>query len=767
MQKNYISGCSKYMKNLIIVESPAKARTISAFLGRNYKVVASKGHIRDLPKSSFGITVDENGLFVPKYSISRDVNPVVKELKKLAKEAETIYIATDEDREGEAIGWHIAMAIKKDPESLPRIVFHEITKTAIQHALDNPRKIDMDSVNAQQARRLLDRIVGYKLSPLLASKIQKGLSAGRVQSSSLKIVVEKEREIKAFKPEEYWTIEGLFEKSIESSIYAFDGEKMDKMSIKNEARATEITQSAVKENFVVESLEKKERKSKTPAPFMTSTLQQAASTQLGFSPKKTMMVAQKLYEGVKTDQGNMGLITYMRTDSMNLAKEAVETAREYIDSNFGADYLPAKAKSYVTSSKGAQEAHEAIRPTRVDFPPIVAKDYLGADEFKLYRLIYNRFLACQMTEARLESQTLLFKGEKSTFKASGRKLLFDGFYKVTGYSEKDKLLPDLKKGQKVILDDIKPEQHFTEPPARYNEASLIKKLESLGIGRPSTYAPTITILQTRKYIELEKKRIHPTEVAFTVIEMLEEHFAEIVDSSFTSNMEADLDKIDEGKEDWQKVLSDFYEPFMKKIANGKEKIKSLKMAEPTGEMCPKCGHELLKRKGRYGEFIACGNFPKCKYTTDLEGNAPPEPEKTDRPCEKCGEMMVIKDSRRGKFYACSAYPKCKNAQPLIPPRELDVPCPKCGSKLHEKEGKRGKFYGCSNYPKCRFISNGEPQDRKCPECDSMVVHKVLKTGEIYDCIDKKCKWSEAVPKEKQKGLPVAKEDEKKQEEKSE
>jgi len=748
------------MKNLIIVESPAKARTISNFLGKNYKVVASKGHIRDLPKSSFGITVDENGIFVPKYSIPREVNPTVKELKKLAKEAETIYIATDEDREGEAIGYHIAMAIKKEPESLPRIVFHEITKTAIHHALENPRKLDMDAVNAQQARRLLDRIVGYKLSPLLASKIQKGLSAGRVQSSSLKIVLDREREIKAFKPEEYWTIDGLFEKNIDSSIYSFNGLKMDKMTITNEAMAMQIVQSAQKDKFVVESLEKKERRSKTPPPFMTSTLQQSASTQLGFSPKKTMMVAQKLYEGVKTDKGNMGVITYMRTDSLNLAKEAVEKGREYILNTFGEKYLPEKEKNYSTKAKGAQEAHEAIRPTLVNFTPLIAKDYLNTDEFKLYRLIYNRFLASQMTEARLESQTLLFKGENSTFKASGRKLLFDGFYRVTGYSEKDRLLPELKKGQKVILDDIKPEQHFTEPPSRYNEASLIKKLESLGIGRPSTYAPTITILQTRKYIEIEKKRIHPTEIAFTVIEMLEEHFSDIVDSSFTSSMEEDLDKIDDGTLDWQKLLSDFYDPFMKKIIEGKENIKSLKIAIPTGEFCPKCESELLRRKGRFGEFIACSNFPKCKYTTDLDGNAPPEPEKTDIPCIKCGEFMVIKDSKRGKFLACSAYPKCKNAQPLVPPRELDVPCPKCGSKIHEKEGKRGTFYGCSNYPKCRFISNGEPLGRKCPECESMVVHKVLKTGEVYECIDKKCKWKEEVPTDKLKGNKNKKEKEK-------
>jgi len=744
-------GVYSIMKNLIIVESPAKARTISNFLGKNYKVVASKGHIRDLPKSSFGITVEEDGTFVPKYSIPREVNPTVKELKKLAKEAETIFIATDEDREGEAIGYHIAMAIKKEPQSLPRIVFHEITKTAIAHALKNPRKLDMDAVNAQQARRLLDRIVGYKLSPLLASKIQKGLSAGRVQSSSLKIVVDREREIKAFKPEEYWTIDSVFEKDIDAAIFAFDGQKMDKMTIENETMAMEIVQSAVKEHFLVESLEKKERKSKTPPLSMISILQQSASTQLGFSPKKTMMVAQKLYEGVKTDKGNMGIITYMRTDSLNLAKEAILSARAYIEDSFGKEYLPAKVKNYATRSKGAQEAHEAIRPTMVDFTPLVAKEYLSADEFKLYRLIYNRFLACQMTEARLESQTLLFKGEKSTFKANGRKLLFDGFYRVTGYNEKDKLLPELKKGQQVTLDDIKPEQHFTEPPARYNEASLIKKLESLGIGRPSTYAPTITILQTRKYINIEKKRIHPTEIAFTVIEMLEEYFSEIVDSSFTSNMEAQLDEIDEGKLDWQKVLGDFYNPFMLKITEGKTKIKSQKMAIPTGEFCPKCGSELLRRKGRFGEFIACSNFPKCKYTTDLEGNAPPEPEKTDIVCDKCGAFMVIKDSRRGKFLACSAYPKCKNAKPLVPPRELDIPCPKCGSKILEKEGKRGTFYGCSNYPKCRFISNGEPQKRKCPKCGGMVVHKVLKTGEVYECIEKKCTFKEPVPADKLKG----------------
>ena len=730
------------MKNLIIVESPAKGRTINNFLGKDYKVVASKGHIRDLPKSSFGITIDENGEFIPKYSIPRDASATVKELKKLAKSAETIYIATDEDREGEAIGYHIAMAIGKDPEMLPRIVFHEITKSAIQHALENPRKLDMNNINAQQTRRLLDRIVGYKLSPLLGSKIQKGLSAGRVQSSSLKIVIDREREIRAFKPVEFWTIDALFQKNIDASIYEFDGLKIDKLTIANEAMAEKIVTSAKGESFVVASIDKSKRKTRPSAPFMTSTLQQSASTQLGFSPKKTMMLAQKLYEGVKTDQGTMGVITYMRTDSLNLASEAIFAARDYIKAEYGEKYLPEKPKNYVTKAKSAQEAHEAIRPTMIEFSPKIAADYLGGDELKLYRLIYNRFLACQMVDAQFESQTILFQGDKSTFKASGRKLLFDGFYRVTGYNEKDKLLPDLEQGLAVSLDDIKSEQHFTEPPPRYNEASLIKKLESMGIGRPSTYAPTITILQTRKYIEMQKKRIHPTEIAFTVIELLEEHFAEIVDSSFTSNMEETLDKVGDGKANWQKVLSDFYEPFMQKIEKGKQDIKSLKVAIPTGEMCPKCESELLLRKGRYGEFIACSNFPKCKYTKNVNGEEPEEPEESDEVCEKCGSPMVIKQSKRGKFLACSSYPKCKNAKSLTPVKEITVPCPECGGKLQEREGRRGKFFGCINYPKCKFIANFEPVDKRCPECDYLMGKKSLKSGDVYECY--KCKHKVSV-----------------------
>jgi len=743
------------MKNLIIVESPAKAKTIGLFLGKEYKVVASKGHIRDLPKTSFGITI-KDGLFVPKYVVAKEVAKTVDELKSLAKEAKTIYIATDEDREGEAIGYHIAMAIKKEPTSLPRIVFHEITKTAISHALENPRIINMDSVNAQQTRRLLDRVVGYKLSPLLASKIQKGLSAGRVQSSALKIVVDREREISAFEPIEYWSVEAVFEKSIDAIIYSFDGNKLDKMAIGNKAMSDEIVQSVLQENFSVEGLKKREQTTKTPPPFMTSTLQQSASTQLGFSPKKTMIIAQKLYEGVKTNKGMAGVITYMRTDSLNLSLEAVAQAREYIQNNFGEKYLPNEPKNYVTKAKMAQEAHEAIRPTMVEFPPLIAKDFLSADELKLYTLIYNRFLASQMMDAKLEIQTILFTGERSVFKANGKRITFDGFYRVSGYDQADKILPALEAGLSVTLYDVQGEQHFTEPPARYNEASLIKKLESVGIGRPSTYAPTINILETREYIQIDKKRIIPTPIAFTVTELLEKNFDEIVDSGFTSSMEDELDQIAEGKKDWQETLKNFYEPFMKKIEEGKANIVSLKVAIPTGEACPMCSSELLRRKGRYGEFIACSNFPECKYTRPIkkeneEENEPQIGEKSDEICDKCGSSMVIKEGKKGKFLACSAYPACRNAKPLNATggvTKIEVPCPKCGKKIIERIGRRGKFYGCENYPTCTFISNAMPTDTKCSECGTIMSHRVLKTKEVWECLNSECKHKEEIKIEK-------------------
>ncbi len=729
-------------KNLIIVESPAKARTIKNFLGKEYEVIASKGHIRDLPKHSFGIKI-ENDQFVPQYRVDKEHSQTVKQLKELAKKAERVYIATDEDREGEAIGYHIAHAIGKKPDELPRIVFHEITKSAIKKALENPRTIDMNRVNAQQARRLLDRIVGYKLSPLLSSKIQRGLSAGRVQSAALKLIVDREREIQAFKPQEYWTIDAIFNKTIESTLAEFEGKKIEKMSIKTAKEAQSITKKieSEKDTFVVANIDKKERKSKSPAPFMTSTLQQTASSKLGFSPKKTMMIAQKLYEGVQTPKGVTGVITYMRTDSLNIAKEAQEAARKLIAKKFGDQYLPVKPKVYATKSKGAQEAHEAIRPTMLDFTPEVAKEYLSQDELKLYTLIYNRFLASQMEDAIFETQTIYFKSPSSLFKASGRKLVFDGFYKVLGTEDKDKLLPELKEGEKAELTKLEANQHFTEPPSRYSEASLIKTLESLGIGRPSTYAPTISLLQARKYVELEKKQLKPTDIAFIVIETLEKHFPEIVDSNFTAKMEEELDEIAEAKKDWQKVLKEFYDPFIALIEKGKKEIKSQKVVVPVGRTCPECGAELVKRKGRFGEFIACSGFPKCRYTEQIKNE---KPKTSDETCEKCGSPMIIKRGPRGEFLACSAYPECKNTKPIgkKEPKKLEVKCPECGGEIVERSSRRGKFFGCANYPQCTFISKFEPVNKKCPECNYIMAQRTYRNKEVFECI--KCKHREAI-----------------------
>lgn len=688
------------MKNLVIVESPAKAKTIKKFLGKDYDVIASVGHIRDLPKTTFGIKIDGNK-FEPEYRISSDHSKVVKEIKEKAKKAEKIYLATDEDREGEAIAYHIAMAIGKDPLSLPRIVFHEITKDAILNAVKNPRTVDMDSVNAQQARRLLDRIVGYRLSPLLNQKIQKGLSAGRVQSASLKLVVDKEREIKAFKPVEYHSIDAIFKDDLESEFIEFNGKKMEKLSVKNEKEAKNIVEICKNETYKIREIESRQRKTNPQPPFMTSTLQQTASSNLSFSPRKTMMIAQSLYEGVNTPNG--GAITYMRTDSLNLSKEAVLKARDLIKKDFGDKYLPKKANIYTTKTKGAQEAHEAIRPTDLSFTPQMANQTLPKDEARLYELIYNRFLASQMTPSLSEIQNVFVAGKKTEFKISGRKVLFDGFYKVYGASDKDKILPNLKVDDEMFLQKISSKQNFTEPPARYSEASLIKKLESLGIGRPSTYAPTISLLTSRKYVEVQKRQLIPTEIAFKVIEVLEEHFKSIVDSKFTSQMEEKLDNVADEKSDWQEILADFYYPFMKKIEDGKKNIKSQKIAIPIDEKCPDCGGELVKRSGRFGEFIACSNFPKCKYSRNLS---------TDKKEKK-------------------------------EPVKIGVKCPKCGGEIVERFSKRGKFYGCLNYPKCRFISNYELTNEACPNCDNKhLIKKELKSGTFLECTE--CKYKRKI-----------------------
>ncbi|GAA8582765.1 type I DNA topoisomerase [Helicobacter pylori] len=723
------------MKHLIIVESPAKAKTIKNFLDKNYEVIASKGHVRDLSKFALGIKIDETG-FTPNYVVDKDHKELVKQIIELSKKASITYIATDEDREGEAIGYHVACLIGGKLESYPRIVFHEITQNAILNALKTPRQIDMSKVNAQQARRFLDRIVGFKLSSLIASKITKGLSAGRVQSAALKLVIDREREIKAFKPLTYFTLDAYFEPHLEAQLISYKGNKLKAQELIDEKKAQEIKNELEKESYIISSIVKKSKKSPTPPPFMTSTLQQSASSLLGFSPTKTMSIAQKLYEGVATPQGVMGVITYMRTDSLNIAKEALEEARAKILKDYGKDYLPPKAKVYSSKNKNAQEAHEAIRPTSIILEPNALKDYLKPEELKLYTLIYKRFLASQMQDALFESQSVVVACEKGEFKASGRKLLFDGYYKILGNDDKDKLLPNLKENDPIKLEKLESNAHVTEPPARYSEASLIKVLESLGIGRPSTYAPTISLLQNRDYIKVEKKQISALESAFKVIEILEKHFEEIVDSKFSASLEEELDNIAQNKADYQQVLKDFYYPFMDKIEAGKKNIISQKVHEKTGQSCSKCGGELVKKNSRYGEFIACNNYPKCKYIKQTE-NANDEAEQ--ELCEKCGGEMVQKFSRNGAFLACNNYPECKNTKSLKnTPNAKEtiegVKCPECGGDIALKRSKKGSFYGCNNYPKCNFLSNHKPINKRCEKCHYLMSERIYRKKKAHECI---------------------------------
>ncbi|WP_120903549.1 type I DNA topoisomerase [Helicobacter pylori] len=723
------------MKHLIIVESPAKAKTIKNFLDKNYEVVASKGHVRDLSKFALGIKIDETG-FTPNYVVDKDHKELVKQIIELSKKASITYIATDEDREGEAIGYHVACLIGGKLESYPRIVFHEITQNAILNALKTPRQIDMSKVNAQQARRFLDRIVGFKLSSLISSKITKGLSAGRVQSAALKLVIDREREIKAFKPLTYFTLDAYFEPNLEAQLISYKGNKLKAQELIDEKKAQEIKNELEKESYIISSIVKKSKKSPTPPPFMTSTLQQSASSLLGFSPTKTMSIAQKLYEGVATPQGVMGVITYMRTDSLNIAKEALEEARNKILKDYGKDYLPPKAKVYSSKNKNAQEAHEAIRPTSIILEPNALKDYLKPEELKLYALIYKRFLASQMQDALFESQSVVVACEKGEFKASGRKLLFDGYYKILGNDDKDKLLPNLKENDPIKLEKLESNTHVTEPPARYSEASLIKVLESLGIGRPSTYAPTISLLQNRDYIKVEKKQISALESAFKVIEILEKHFEEIVDSKFSASLEEELDNIAQNKADYQQVLKDFYYPFMDKIEAGKKNIISQKVHEKTGQSCPKCGGELVKKNSRYGEFIACNNYPKCKYVKQTE-NA--HDGANQELCEKCGGEMVQKFSRNGAFLACNNYPECKNTKSLKnTPNAKEtiegVKCPECGGDIALKRSKKGSFYGCNNYPKCNFLSSHKPINKRCEKCHYLMSERTYRKKKAHECI---------------------------------
>jgi DNA topoisomerase-1 len=730
------------MKNLLIVESPAKAKTIRTILGSNYTVKASVGHVRDLPKSKLGIDIDNN--FEPNYITIRGKGDIIQELKKEAKKADNVFLATDPDREGEAISWHLAKILNLDENKEIRIEFNEITKEAIKNASKAPRKLNIDLVNAQQARRVLDRLVGYKISPLLWKKIKKGLSAGRVQSVALKLVIDREKEIMDFKPEEYWTLELEIKKSrkkfIAKFVGYFENDKLIKVKINNQNEINKILDSIDKEKITAAKIEKSKSYSKPGPPFTTSSLQQEANRKLNFTSKKTMMVAQQLYEGVKVKgEGNVGLVTYIRTDSFRLSDEAVENAKQFILSNYGEKYH--KFRVYKKAKKNeskVQDAHEAIRPTSLLRTPEKIKDSLTTDQYKLYSLIWKRALACQMADAEYDVTKVLFNNNDNIFESNGKVLVFDGFRAVYGYAdEKDeKMFPEVKIDEVLEISKVIPEQHFTQPPARYTEASLIKDLEEKGIGRPSTYAPTITTITSRDYVAKEKGYLFPTDMGFLVTDMMEKYFPKIVNEKFTADLENHLDDVASGNINWRNVISNFYESFKKELDVAENEMKEIEIKDEVSDVkCDNCGAFMVIKSGRFGKFLACPNYPECKNTKPLNGKEPPE--EVNETCEKCGSKMLKRKGKFGEFLACSNYPKCKNTKPII--KTIDAPCPRCGKQIAIKFSKAGRrFYGCTGYPDCKYISWYEPTDKKCPECGEMMVLKNNK----QTCINKKCKKSE-------------------------
>ncbi|MFC1701050.1 type I DNA topoisomerase [Patescibacteria group bacterium] len=688
---------------LIIVESPTKSKTISKFLGKGYIVKSSYGHIRDLPKSELGVNVEKN--FTPKYIIPIKARKAVKELKNAIKKADLLVLATDEDREGEAIAWHITKALDTDKLKIKteRIVFHEITKKAIEKALDNPRKLDMNLVDAQQARRILDRLVGYKLSPFLWKKIAKGLSAGRVQSVAVRLIVDREKEIEVFKPDEYWSIEVALQKNTNkftAKLIKTNNKAIPKLGIKTKNDADKILEDLNGAEYKVISVEAKESKRNPLPPFTTSTLQQEASRKFGFSTKQTMRLAQQLYEGIKVgDKKQSGLITYHRTDSMNLSSEAVSRAREFIKNNFGQEYIPESPKFYKTKSKGAQEAHEAIRPTFSSRQPEKIKSFLDAQQYKLYSLIWQRFIACQMSPAILDTLKVDIEAKNYIFRANGSTIKFNGFLKVYPTKTKETILPSLSKNDILKLIKLISEQHFTQPPARYTEASLVKILEEYGIGRPSTYAPIISTIQDRGYvIKNEQKRFVPEEIGLIVIDMLKQNFPEIVDVQFTANMEKDLDKIADGKKEWEEIIKSFYKPFNENLEKKYESVEKKKMEEPTDKICPKCGKPIIIKMGRFGKFYSCSGFPECKHTEAIVNS-------TGVKCPECEKGEIVeRRTRKGKiFYSCSRYPKCKFALWNKPTGEK---CPECGSLLAQAGKNKIK---CSK-KECGYEKESEPKE---------------------------------------------------------
>ena len=673
-------------KILVIVESPSKAKTIGKFLGGRYKVIASVGHVRDLPKSKLGIDIEND--FEPQYISIRGKGDIIKELKKAAKNASKVYLATDPDREGEAISWHLAFLLGIDPDAPCRIVFNEITERAIKEAIKNPRPIDLSLVDAQQARRVLDRLVGYQISPLLWRKVRRGLSAGRVQSAALKIICDRENEIKNFKPQEFWTITAEFskKKKFTARLTEYRGEKI---LIENKEKNDAVLEELKKGEFVVKSLEEKDRTRRAAAPFTTSSLQQDAANKLNFSTRKTMMIAQQLYEGIEVKgRGTIGLVSYIRTDSVRISDEARAASREFIVNTMGEQYYGNNV--YKNRKKDVQDAHEAIRPSYVELEPESVKESLSRDQYKLYSLIWNRFVASQMAPAKFKALSVVIANGDYDFKANGSKMLFDGFLKVYSMSkddEADRLLPDMEKGEVLQAVDIEGQQNFTQPPARFTEASLVKDLEEKDIGRPSTYAPIVATLTDRKYISKEKKSLIPTELGFIVTDMMEQYFKEIVDAGFTAQMEENLDDIETKGVRWKSVIEDFYDTLKDELKTADEQIEKVEFKEePTGELCEKCGKPMVIKHGRFGDFVACTGYPECK-------NTKPIVKTIDVKCPKCGKDIVVRKSRKGRiFYGCSGYPDCDQ---VFWNKPVNKKCPKCGSLLVEKKGKDTK-YACSN-----------------------------------------------------------------------
>ena len=755
------------MANLVIVESPTKVGPIKKYLGSNYKVMASKGHLRDLPKSTLGVDI-ENG-FDAHYINIRGKGDLIKEIKKEAKNAKKVFLATDPDREGEAIAWHLATVLGIPVEKTLRVGFNEITPAVVKASIKEPRNIDMNLVNSQQTRRILDRIVGYKISPLLWKTVKSGLSAGRVQSVATRIIVERENEINAFVPVEYWTIEAVLS-NVEGKSFSvrFYGDENGKIKLLCEEDTNKVLKAIEGGEFVVKGIKKAEKQKLPAPPFTTSTLQQEAANKLGFQSARTMKVAQELYEGVNigTELGGVqGLITYMRTDSLRISDEAQDAAKEFIVAKYGEEYAPKTPRKF-KANKGAQDAHEAIRPSKVELTPALVRKSLTPDQYKLYKLIWERFVASQMQSAKLNTITADFENNGYIFRASGYSVAFQGYMAVYEATEevsasnddvaevKDIRIPALKDAEKLYMVSIDPEQHFTEAPPRYTEASLIKFLEEKGIGRPSTYTPIITTIIARNYVRREGKVLLPTELGTLTTKIMEENFHDIIDYKFTANMETDLDKIEDGTLEYLAVLSDFWKDFEVDLKKAEEKIGSEDIKLPVEEtdiICDKCGAKMVVRNGKFGKFAACPNFPKCRNTKPL---TPPEEEKKIEKaepkkeeiapfkCEKCGSDMVLRSSRYGTFYACSKYPECKFIKTKT--KELDVPCPTCGGKVITKYGKKKTvFYSCENYPKCDFSSWDMPTNENCPDCGKILFRK--KGKNILFCAEKGCGFKKDAP----------------------